>query len=297
MQVGVIILPEYPWREAVRIWKLAEELGFDYGWTYDHLAWRTLRDNAWYGTFPMLAAAALATTRLRIGTLVATPNFRHPVSLARDAMAMDDLSAGRFHLGLGAGGPGLDEQMVGMAPLSPTQRADRFAEFIEIMNRLLKHPVTNYRGAYYRADGVVMAPGCVQNPRIPFAVAATGPRGIELAARYARIWVTNGDPARFGLLPEDEALALARAQLQLLTDQCRRLGSRPSAVIAMINGSVIGDNPASSADKLCRFAEKCASLGFGALTVHYPRLSGVFAGDPADFATAVAKALPSIHEL
>jgi alkanesulfonate monooxygenase SsuD/methylene tetrahydromethanopterin reductase-like flavin-dependent oxidoreductase (luciferase family) len=297
MQIGVIILPEYPWREAVRIWKQAEELGFDHGWTYDHLAWRTLRDDAWYGTFPMLAAAALATTKLRIGTLVATPNFRHPVSLARDAMAMDDLSAGRFVLGLGAGGTGLDEQLVGAVPLRPEQRADRFTEFIEIMNRLLTHRVTNYDGAYYRAESVVMAPGCVQHPRIPFAIAATGPRGIKIAARYARMWVTNGNPARFGRLPQGQALALARAQLQLLNDQCRSIERVPSDVIAMVNGSVIGDNPVSSADKLINFAEKCASLGFGALTVHYPRSSGVFAGDPDDFAAAVAKALPSIREL
>jgi alkanesulfonate monooxygenase SsuD/methylene tetrahydromethanopterin reductase-like flavin-dependent oxidoreductase (luciferase family) len=297
MQIGVIILPEYPWREAARVWKQAEELGFDHGWTYDHLAWRTLRDSAWYGTFPMLAAAALATTNLRIGTLVATPNFRHPISLARDAIAMDDLSVGRFILGLGAGGPGLDEQMVGAAPLSPAQRADRFAEFIEMMDLLLNCPVTNYDGAYYRADRVFMAPGCVQRPRMPFAIAATGPRGIQIAARYAEIWVTNGNQARFGSLPQDEALALARAQLRLLHDQCSKIKRATSSVIAMVNGSVIGDNPAGSAYKLVRFAEECASLGFGALTVHYPRSSGVFAGDPDDFAAAIMKALPSIHEI
>ena len=63
-------------------------------------------DGPWHAAVPVLAAAAAVTERVRLGTLVATPNFRHPVTLARDALALDDLSNGRLDLGLGPGSEG-----------------------------------------------------------------------------------------------------------------------------------------------------------------------------------------------
>src|SRR6266516_965307 len=95
MRIGVLILPELPWSTAQSLWRRAEELGFDHAWTYDHLAWRSLRDAPWCGAMPTLAAAAGVTTRMRLGTLVASSNFRHPVSFAREIITLDDVSAGR----------------------------------------------------------------------------------------------------------------------------------------------------------------------------------------------------------
>src|SRR5437764_940980 len=79
MRVGVLILPEDPWPIAVEKWRRAEEMGFDHAWTYDHIAWGELRDKPWHAAVPTLTAAALATNTIRLGTLVASPNFRHPV--------------------------------------------------------------------------------------------------------------------------------------------------------------------------------------------------------------------------
>src|SRR4029077_2810973 len=101
-----VILPDSPWSSARDRWKRAEELGFDHAWTYDHLAWRTLRDSTWFGAIPTLTAAAGVTRRMRLGPLVASPNFRHPVSFAKELISLDDVAAGRFTLGLGAGGGG-----------------------------------------------------------------------------------------------------------------------------------------------------------------------------------------------
>jgi hypothetical protein len=89
VRLGVVILPELRRAELVSTWRRAEELGFDHAWTYDHLAWRSLRDSPWFGAIPTLVAAATATTRIRLGTLVASPNFRHPVSFARELIALD----------------------------------------------------------------------------------------------------------------------------------------------------------------------------------------------------------------
>jgi len=113
MKFGVVILPDERWHDGALRWRRAEELGFDHAWTYDHIAWGTLRDSTWFGAVPTLAAAALTTDRIRLGTLVASPNFRHPVSFARELISLDDVSQGRFVLGIGAGGLGWDATVLG----------------------------------------------------------------------------------------------------------------------------------------------------------------------------------------
>ncbi|MGF1664049.1 MAG: LLM class flavin-dependent oxidoreductase [Kineosporiaceae bacterium] len=129
MRIGVVILPDLRWREALPRWREAEARGFDTAWTYDHLSWRSLRDGPWLGAVPLLAAVAAATSTLRIGTLVTSPNYRHPALLAKDVMTLDEVSGGRVDLGLGAGGAGYDADVLGAPRLSPADRAARFEEF------------------------------------------------------------------------------------------------------------------------------------------------------------------------
>ncbi|MGZ4589020.1 MAG: LLM class flavin-dependent oxidoreductase, partial [Mycobacteriaceae bacterium] len=105
MRVGVVLLPQARWRGpdgAAQQWLRVEALGFDHAWTYDHLSWRSLVDEPWFATVPVLAAAAVTTSRIRLGTWVASPNYRHPVPFAKELMTLDDLSGGRFILGIGA---------------------------------------------------------------------------------------------------------------------------------------------------------------------------------------------------
>ncbi len=144
---------------------------------------------------PTLTAAATVTSRISLGTLVASPNFRHPVSFARQLTALDDISGGRFILGLGAGAgsPSFDAAVLGGAPLSPRQRSDRFAEFTQLLDLLLREDHVTWRGEYYEAVDARNLPGCVQRPRVPFVVAANGKRAIGLAAKLGQGWVTTGD--------------------------------------------------------------------------------------------------------
>ena len=128
MRFGLAILPERPWSEAERQWRTAEELGFDHAWTYDHLVWAGLPDSPWFGTTPTLTAAALVTSGIGLGTFVSSPNFRHPAVLWRDVQSLDDLSGGRFLLGVGNGGD-LDAGILGGPALTPRERVDRFQEF------------------------------------------------------------------------------------------------------------------------------------------------------------------------
>jgi alkanesulfonate monooxygenase SsuD/methylene tetrahydromethanopterin reductase-like flavin-dependent oxidoreductase (luciferase family) len=283
MRLGVVILPEWPWSEAQAAWRRAEELGFEHAWTYDHLAWRSFRDSTWFAAVPTLAAAALATARIRLGTLVASPNFRHPVPFAREIVSLDDLSRGRFTLGIGAGGSGFDATMLGQAPWSPRERADRFAEFVELCDRLLRQRETTHAGRFYSASEARTWPGCVQRPRVPFAIAATGPRGMRLAARYGESWVTTGDPARTGPLGPVEGARMIREQIARLEDACAEEGRDPASLRRLVLSGLLLDGGLASVEAFRETSGRYAEAGATDFIVHWPRPDAPFAADPATF--------------
>jgi alkanesulfonate monooxygenase SsuD/methylene tetrahydromethanopterin reductase-like flavin-dependent oxidoreductase (luciferase family) len=283
MRFGVVILPEHRWPVARRLWQRAEELGFAHAWTYDHLAWRSLRDGPWFGALPTLTAAALATTRIRLGTLVASPNFRHPVPLAKEVMTLDDLSNGRFTLGIGAGGPGWDASILGQAPLSPAERAERFEEFVVLSDLLLREHRVSFAGRVFRAEEARGYPGCVQQPRVPFAVAATGPRGVRLAARFGQAWVTTGDPRRPEMLDAPAGAAVVGAQLALLTEACEAAGRDPKDIDRMVLTGPTLDPGLSSAESFRDTVGRYEELGITDLVVHWPRPSPPYEGEVARF--------------
>ncbi len=287
MRVGVVILPEHRWPEAGRRWRRAEELGFDHAWTYDHLAWRSLRDGPWFGAIPTLTAAAMVTDRIRLGPLVASPNFRHPVPFAKELMTLDDISGGRLVAGIGAGGRGWDAEMLGRDPWSPQERSERFAEFVALTDRLLREPATSWRGRYYAAHEAHSVPGCVQQPRIPFAVAAFGERAMRVAAKYGEAWVTVGDPTRVddasGPLPGPEGAALVAEQMRRLEAACADVGRDPGSLDRIVLTGALLDGGLASADA---FRDTCGAyeaVGVTDVVVHWPRSEGIYAGDEAAF--------------
>ena len=280
MRVGVVILPEHRWPEAAERWRRAEALGFDHAWTYDHLAWRELRDSSWFASVPTLAAAALSTTTIRLGTLVASPNFRHPVPFGRELITLDDLSDGRVTVGIGSGSQGWDATMLGQDAWSPAERADRFAEFVDLLDRLLRHREVSFAGRYWSANEARGHPGCVQEPRIPFAVAATGRRSMRVVARHGSIWVTNGDRSHRGaaLGPEQGAAVVAR-QLRLLEEVCAEEGRDPATVDRLVQTGPRLDAGLSSPARFAEVKEAYAAVGVTDLVVHWPRPTDPYAGD------------------
>jgi len=265
------------------VWQRAEALGFDHAWTYDHLAWRSLRDEPWFGAIPTLTAAALVTSTIRLGPLVASPNYRHPVPFAKELLTLDDVSGGRLTLGIGAGGQGWDATVLGQKPWSPQERADRFAEFVELLDVLLRQPETTYDGRWYSAVEARTYPGCVQQPRVPFAIAATGVRGMRLTAAYAETWVTTGDHS--GVEPIDAAAgaAVVAAQIRRLEDACGAAGRDPSSMQRLV---LTGPELRAGFESENAFADavgRYADAGVTDLVVHWPRPSEPYAGDMATF--------------
>ena len=183
MRVGLVILPSDRWSTARRQWEWADDVGFATAWTYDHIRWGGMPDGPWHAAVPVLAAAAAVTRRVRLGTLVASPNFRHPVTLARDALALDDVSGGRFDLGVGPGSAGPDATALGQQSWNSKERMDRFEEFLHILRAVLDGDATTrttITGRYYAAADTPSTPGALQVP-FPLTIAAGGPRGLRLA--------------------------------------------------------------------------------------------------------------------
>ncbi|MEU0100752.1 LLM class flavin-dependent oxidoreductase [Streptomyces sp. NPDC006267] len=285
-RLSTVILPVHRWHEGGRDrWRRAEELGFHTAYTYDHLSWRTFRDGPWFGALPTLTAAATVTDRLRLGTLVTSPNFRHPVTLAKELISLDDISGGRITLGIGAGGNGFDATALGQEAWTPRERADRFAEFVALLDRLLTEDAVTGRGTYYSAEEARNIPGCVQRPRLPFAVAATGPRGLKLAARHGQAWVTTGDPKLYENGTPKESRAALRAQNEKLTAACAEIGRDASELDRVLLTGFTPDRnaPLESVDAFVDFAGRHAELGFTEIAVHAPIPDSDFATDPKVF--------------
>ncbi|XHM68258.1 LLM class flavin-dependent oxidoreductase [Streptomyces nigra] len=282
LRLSTVILPYRRWSEGGReAWQRAEQLGFHAAYTYDHLSWRSFRDGPWFGAVPTLTAAAAVTDRLRLGTLVTSPNFRHPVTLAKELISLDDISGGRITLGIGAGGTGFDATALGQDPWTPRERADRFTEFVGLLDRLLTEDSVSYRGEFYSAHEARNIPGCVQRPRLPFAVAATGPRGLRLAARYGQAWVTTGDPKLYENGTSEQSVQAIRGQIEKLGDTCAEAGREPGSLDKVLLTGFTPDRarPLESLDAFVDFAGRHQELGFTEIVVHWPIPDSDFAAD------------------
>jgi alkanesulfonate monooxygenase SsuD/methylene tetrahydromethanopterin reductase-like flavin-dependent oxidoreductase (luciferase family) len=287
VRFGIVILPDQRWTQAARRWRQAEEYGFDHAWTYDHLGWRSLVDGPWFDAVPTLTAAAMVTSRIALGTLVASPNFRHPVSFARQLTALDDISDGRFVFGVGAGagGASFDTKVLGQPELSLRERGERFAEFVGLLDQLLTTDHVTWTGRYYSAVDARNLPGCVQRPRIPFVIAANGKRSIALAARYGEGWVTTGDRAG-GLAAWWQSVAEASG---LLDEALAAAGRASEEVRRYLSLDASGTFALTSQDYFDDAVGRAGQLGFTDVVTHWPRPEGPYAGDESVLEAVAAR--------
>jgi alkanesulfonate monooxygenase SsuD/methylene tetrahydromethanopterin reductase-like flavin-dependent oxidoreductase (luciferase family) len=275
VRIGVLLLPTDPWPLAVQRARTLEALGYDHLWTYDHLSWRRYRDRPWHAAIPWLTGVAGVTSRIRLGTMVASPNFRHPVTLAKEAMTLDHVSGGRVILGVGAGGTGFDATVLGP---DPGHRPARFAEFVEVLDGLLTHPAGySHQGRFYTVDDARTLPGA----RIPLAVAAAGPKALAVAARHGDAWITYGEPDSSGVSKAQVELAV-RVQCERLVEACAAIGRDPAELRRIYLIGNTGERPLQSVAAFTDFAGRYAALGFTDLVFHDPRPDDpVWCDDPA----------------
>ncbi|MDF2442552.1 MAG: hypothetical protein JWR01_755 [Subtercola sp.] len=297
MRFGIVILPQDSWAVARPKWLTAEQLGFDHAWTYDHLSWRSLAGEPWGATIPTLTAAATATSTIRLGTFVSSPNFRHPVPFAKEVATLDDISGGRVLLGVGSGGTGFDAFVLGQEQLTPRQRHERFAEFVELADRLLRFEEApdaagaaessgiHFDGQWYTAHDARMVGRPAQEPRVPFVLAANGPKGLALVSRFGQGWVTTGADGATG----DEWWAAVEALVHRLEDAAEAEGRDPSTIDRYLSLDSGGQASLLNVGVFEQMVERAAGLGFTDVITHWPRAEGVFAASESVLAEVAAR--------
>jgi len=275
--IGLKLSRGAPIESFRKVWRIADEAGFDHCWAFDHLA-TTSSDGAHpvlYEGWTLLAAMAEATTRVRVGLLVTGMTYRHPALLAKQAVTVDHLADGRLEFGIGAGWATLEREMFGIG--SPDHQVGRLSEGLQMIKLLWMHERANFDGQYYSLTNAVANPKPIQTPHPPIWIGASGPMMIRVAARYADVWNWAGD----GL---EDAVAAGRE----LTVACKQLGRDPQAIRWSAGLVFDGVDPNATIAELRRWH----AAGFNQLVVSCTGPEPVRAAE-----VTAEKILPAIRQL
>jgi alkanesulfonate monooxygenase SsuD/methylene tetrahydromethanopterin reductase-like flavin-dependent oxidoreductase (luciferase family) len=267
VNLGVCILPTSRWADARSTWIDLDTAGVNHLWTYDHLSWRDLRDGPWFGAMPLLSAVAAVTTKAKLGPLVASPNYRHPVTFAKEALTLADVSNERFICAVGAGGTGWDATALGQSAWSRKERTERFGEFVDTIVELFANENTTRSGTYYSAIDARMIPQL----RVPLGIAATGPIGLSVAAKHAHWWITFGDALRVGELSDAECLESVRAQIKGLDHACSEVQRDPGQIRRLLLTGSSQEPWMSSVESFLELAHTYAAIGITDIVLHAPQ--------------------------
>jgi probable F420-dependent oxidoreductase len=242
MRIG-IQLPEVErevrWPEQLALARAAEAAGFDSIWLGDHLLYRGdgRPERAPWDAWTLLSALAAATERVRLGPLVACAGFHPPGLIARMAATVDEVSGGRFVLGLGAG---WNEDEFRAFGIPYDHRVSRFEESFAIVRGLLAGERVTLAGRFWQADDAVLLPPPAR--RVPLMIGSNGPRVLRIALPHADAWNTwwddYGNSAEgFGAL--DERISAAARDAGRAPDEIER----SACVLVAVDGG--GERPAT----------------------------------------------------
>lgn len=217
--------PDQPTWDSVRARATAAEaVGFDTFVFEDALLYRgeTESSGCWESV-SIAAALAAVTERMTIGQSVVNSPYRSPAMTAKIAETIDEISGGRYVLGIGAGNtPDSDYQAFGFPP---DRRYSRFSEAIQIIHSLLKTGMAEFEGKYYTVTGAEMV---IRGPRPsgpPINIAAGSPKMLSLVARYADAWNWWGWDET-----HDEMLNRMRPIVAMLEEACDGACRDPSTL-------------------------------------------------------------------
>ena len=242
MRIG-IQLPEVErdvrWPEYLALARAAERSGFDSIWLGDHLLYRGdgRPERGPWEAWTMLAALAAVTERVDLGPLVACTAFHPPGLIAKMAATVDEVSGGRFVLGLGAG---WNEDEFRAFGLPYDRRVSRFEEAFAIVRGLLAGEQVSLDGRYWQAADATLLPPPAR--RIPLMVGSNGPRVLRATLPHVDAWNTWWDG--YGNTPEGFAALNAR-----VTEAAREAGRAPeevdrSACVLVVLDRSAGERPA-----------------------------------------------------
>lgn len=267
MRLGVVLPQTGSWARWSRDLLAMEELGYDTAYVYDHLTHPTAPGQWLADGFATLTAAAAITEHIGLGTLVASAMLHSPVALARRAGTVQDVSGGRFVLGLGAGSP-----LCALADrgemVTAAQMFARLRDTVEGLAAVWAGETawSGHTTSFTGLETLALPPGVA---RPPLLLAAHGPRALALTVAHADRWNTYGGPGSTKLDP-DEFWATISDQLARLDAACVDAGRDPATLprsLLLGFGSV---RPTASVAAYRKAIARAADLGFDEIQVYAP---------------------------
>jgi alkanesulfonate monooxygenase SsuD/methylene tetrahydromethanopterin reductase-like flavin-dependent oxidoreductase (luciferase family) len=233
----------------------AEQAGWDGLFVWDHVVHdkRRRQGQPFGDPWMLLTAAALATSRIRLGPLVTPVARRRPEQLARQVATLDVLSAGRVVFGAGLGGPIEDEFGSFGETTDPVVLAERLDEGLDLLVRYWSGDAVTHDGAHYRVHDVVLLPPTLQRPRPPVWIAGYWPNRAPMrrAARWDGV-VPLFASARHGQAP-------AADELRELIGYIDRHRPDPQAPFEVVVGGATPGDPAAARELIAPLAEAGAT--------------------------------------
>jgi alkanesulfonate monooxygenase SsuD/methylene tetrahydromethanopterin reductase-like flavin-dependent oxidoreductase (luciferase family) len=287
MRLGVVIPQTRPWRDLDHDFSWAEETGYDVAYVYDHLTHPTAAGGWLADGFSVLAAAAMTTSRIELGTLVASATLHSPVALARLAATTDDISGGRLVLGLGAGSPRCSAADRGESP-TPREMSRRLADVVEGLGAVFDG-ATDWQGGT-RSFGGLETTALPPDARRPYLMlAAHGPKAIDLTVRHADAWNTYGGPGA-SLVDPGVYWDEVSAQAARVTAACEDAGRDPADLRRSLLVGYGTVRPTEAVASYLEAAERAQMLDFDELVVYGPGGPGErFSSDPEVHAEAIGR--------
>ncbi len=228
MELATIDGPEAKWAKAVEIALLAESLGYDSVWLYDHFhnvpvpAHETVLE-----CWTVASALSQRTSTVRLGQLVGCNSYRHPSLLAKITSTVDVISGGRLDWGIGAGWYDHEYRGYGYDFGDAKERLGMLRECVEIVKAMWSEPETSYQGRYYTLDGAHCDPKPLQQPHPPILIGGGGEKvTLRIVARHADRSNFGGTPAQFA------------AKCEVLKGHCAAVGRDYDEITKTIAGDV-----------------------------------------------------------
>ena len=228
MELSTIPDPEGKWAKAVEMATLAEELGYDSLWVYDHFhnVPRPAHE-AVFECWTTLAAISQRTSKIRLGQMVGCNSYRQPSLLAKITSTLDVISGGRLDWGIGAGWYENEYQGYGYEFSSPRVRIGMLREAVEIVRSMWTEPETTYDGRYYHLRRANCDPKPLQRPHPPVLIGGGGEQlTLRVVARLA-------DRSNFGGKPHEFA-----HKCEVLKQHCKEVGRDYDEIEKTMSGEV-----------------------------------------------------------
>ena len=243
MRVGFRTSPQnVDWSTLEAAWAEAGRHDvFDSGWLNDHLGDPSLeRGGPSFEAMTTLAALVHHVPGKSVGHTVLAATFRHPAILAREALTLDNLTGGRFILGLGAGWHVWEHDAFGIELPPIGRRFDRLEAQLRVLRTLFsdaayRRPGVSLDAPPYQLDGATTEPPPVNSGGPPIWLGGQGPRGLRMAARYADGWnyASNLSGTLDGFIERRDILLRA----------CQEIGRDPAEIILSVQVIIPSDGP------------------------------------------------------